>query len=83
MFLEQRALLRIVMFLAAFGAGAALTAKVHATQDRIAGSRASTGYLGAASGTSLPNAYMTANGRLFTLGELLAGASRLHVARVN
>jgi hypothetical protein len=33
--------------------------------------------------SSLPNAYMTANGGLFTLGELLVAARHLHAGRFN
>ena len=35
----------------------------------------------AAARSPLPNAYMTVNGRVFTLGEALACAARLHTAR--
>jgi hypothetical protein len=77
-------MLRIVVFLAAFGAAAALTAQAHASQSQgCAENRTSGGHRYAASTDALPNAYMTVNGRLFALGELLAGASRLHAARFN
>lgn len=74
---------RIIVCLAALVAAAALTAQAHAGPRQAPDSHTSGTHWRADPCSSLPNAYMTANGRLFALGELLAGSSRLHAARSN
>ena len=74
---------RIIVFLAAFVAAAAITAHAHAGPRQATDKQAPSMLCGAQSCSPLPNAYMTVNGRLFALGELLAGATRLHAARFN
>ena len=76
-------MLRINVFLAAFAAAAVITAQAHAGPRQTTDSQAPGTHCGAQPCSQLPNDHLTLNGRLFALGQVLVGSSRLHATRFN